>query len=145
MPEKLDAIPERLLASRRALQPLTAETAARALRTEAAEGGCGVIGMASSVPVAGRHMLRALAQMRNRGNGKGGGIAAAGLAPEEFGVTRAVLERDYLLVVAYLDPAVRAEVEREYVAPLFVVDHVRVAPALDDLAAIPGLDVRPPQ
>jgi glutamate synthase domain-containing protein 1/glutamate synthase domain-containing protein 3 len=136
---------EELIASR---ADLRGAPNAQAARDDAAEGGCGVIGMASSVRVAGRHMLRALAQMRNRGNGKGGGIAAAGLAPEEFGVTREVLERDYLLVVAYLDPAVRAEVEREYVAPLFVVDHARIAPALDrqtsGVAAIPGLDVQPP-
>ena len=47
-------------------------------RDEAAEGGCGVIGMASNVQVAARHMLQSLKQMRNRGNGKGGGVAAVG-------------------------------------------------------------------
>ena len=31
---------------------------------EAAEGGCGVIGMASNVQVAARHMLQSLKQMR---------------------------------------------------------------------------------
>ena len=50
-----------------------------------AEGGCGVIGMAASTPVRGSHLLQALQQMRNRGNGKGGGIAAVGLDPEFFG------------------------------------------------------------
>ena len=40
---------------------------ATAERKAAAEGGCGVIGMAASVPVAGRHLLRSLEQMRNRG------------------------------------------------------------------------------
>ncbi|MDP7136552.1 MAG: DUF1638 domain-containing protein, partial [Candidatus Poseidoniia archaeon] len=59
----------------------------------AAEGGCGVIGFASTVPVAGRHLLQALEQMRNRGNGKGGGIAAVGLDPAQFGVDIELLEQ----------------------------------------------------
>src|SRR6185295_16183461 len=87
---------ERLLASRQRLGgPLP-----RPLRPEEAEGGCGVIGLAASVPVAGRHLLQALIQMRNRGNGKGGGIAAAGLDAGFFGTTQEVLENDYLLAVA---------------------------------------------
>ena len=44
-------------------------------------------------------------QMHNRGNGKGGGIAAVGLVPEELGVCREVLEDHYMLQVALLDPA----------------------------------------
>ena len=35
-------------------------------REQAAEGGCGVIGFASTEQVAGKHMLTALDQMRNR-------------------------------------------------------------------------------
>ncbi len=50
--------------------------------------------------------------MRNRGNGKGGGIAACGLVPEDMGVSRKVLEEDYILQVALLDPTARAEVEK---------------------------------
>ena len=46
---------------------------------DAAEGGCGVVGLASEVPIAGRHLFRSLEQMRNRGNGKGGGVAMVGL------------------------------------------------------------------
>ena len=42
---------------------------------DAAEGGCGVVGLASEIPVAGRHLFDSLEQMRNRGNGKGGGVA----------------------------------------------------------------------
>jgi hypothetical protein len=106
---------ERILASRRALRPpwpleLTD-------RGQAAEGGCGVIGLASSEQVAGRHLLQALDQMRNRGNGKGGGIAAVGLIPEEFGVTQAILDDDYLLTIAYLDPTCRAAVEQRTSSP----------------------------
>jgi len=37
------------------------------------EGGCGVTGFASNVPVAGRHILEPSIRMLNRGNGNGGG------------------------------------------------------------------------
>ena len=99
------------------------------LRSEAAEGGCGVIGMASSVPLPGRHLLQALRQMRNRGNGKGGGAALVGLDPAQYGVTREIMTDDYLLAVAYLDLASRKEVERDFVEPGFALDHVRELPA----------------
>ncbi len=80
----------------------------------AAEGGCGVIGFASTVPVAARHLLQSLEQMRNRGNGKGGGIAAVGLDPEQFGVDAGTLERNYLLMMAdhLLDPDMNASMCR---------------------------------
>ena len=45
-------------------------------------------------------------QMQNRGNGKGGGIAAAGLVPEQWASPREVLESHYLLQIALLDPDV---------------------------------------
>ena len=54
---------------------------------EAAEGGCGVLGLASNVPIAGRHVINASQQMHNRGNGKGGGIAVAGLDPVQMRVS----------------------------------------------------------
>jgi glutamate synthase domain-containing protein 1/glutamate synthase domain-containing protein 3 len=136
-----DDFAARLLASRRALGP--APACARS-EDEAAEGGCGVIGMAASVPLAGRHLLQALAQMRNRGNGKGGGIAAVGLDPDFFGVPRAVLAEDYLLAVALLDPAAQAEVERDFIAPTYEVDHSTRLAALAGVAALPGLEVPPP-
>jgi glutamate synthase domain-containing protein 1/glutamate synthase domain-containing protein 3 len=113
-------------------------------REQAAEGGCGVIGIACSERIPGRHLLQSLIQMRNRGNGKGGGIAAVGLSPEAFGVSPAVMQDDYLLAVAYLDPACRAEVEAKHITPTFEIDHVREAPHLDDHTAL-GLDVRPPE
>jgi glutamate synthase domain-containing protein 1/glutamate synthase domain-containing protein 3 len=116
-----------------------------AAREQAAEGGCGVIGIACSEQIAGRHLLQALDQMRNRGNGKGGGIAAVGLAPEQFGVSQETLDEDYLLVVAYLDPAARAEVEALYIEPVFEIDHVREAPHLADFHSLPRLDVQPPE
>lgn len=109
------------------------------------EGGCGVIGLAASVPVAGRHLLQALAQMRNRGNGKGGGIAACGLDPSFFGVSAEVLRNDYLLAVALLDATVRAEVERDFVAPSYEVDATFRLPTLPDFRALSGLEVPPPE
>lgn len=114
-------------------------------REEAAEGGCGVIGMACSEQVAGRHLLQALIQMRNRGNGKGGGIAAVGLVAEEFGVSTAVLAEDYMVAVAYLNPAVRSEVEAEALQPIFEIDHVREMAQRDDVVETMGLDVAPPE
>ncbi len=43
------------------------------------EGGCGVVGFCCTEPVPGRHIYEPSKQMHNRGNGKGGGIAAVGL------------------------------------------------------------------
>ncbi|MGH2619780.1 MAG: glutamate synthase, partial [Anaerolineales bacterium] len=103
------------------------------VRKTEAEGGCGVIGIASSVPIEGRHLLQSLVQMRNRGNGKGGGAALAGLEPGEFGVTSQQLTNCYLLAVAYLAEAVRSEVERERIEPMFEVEHVHPLPLLATL------------
>jgi Conserved region in glutamate synthase len=93
---------EALIASARSLE----RPAATPIRPVEAEGGCGVIGAASNVPLPARALLQPLAQMLNRGNGKGGGIAAAGLAPEFFGVGPETLREDHLLAVAYLDGSV---------------------------------------
>jgi glutamate synthase domain-containing protein 1/glutamate synthase domain-containing protein 3 len=125
--------------ARRALPP------AAAGGEEAAEGGCGVIGLAASVPVAGRHLLSALAQMANRGNGKGGGIAAVGLDPADFGVARATLENDYLLAIALLDPAARAALERDHLAPVYEIHHALRLPSLPDCRALPRLEIEPPE
>jgi glutamate synthase domain-containing protein 1/glutamate synthase domain-containing protein 3 len=131
---------EAILASRRLLpRPPVAPA-----RKPEAEGGCGVVGMAASVQVEGRHLLPALGQLRNRGNGKGGGIAAAGLDPEFLDVRPDVLAEDHLLAVAYLDPAARIEVERVFLQPTFAVDHeAELLPAPGARAAL-GLEVEPP-
>jgi glutamate synthase domain-containing protein 1/glutamate synthase domain-containing protein 3 len=110
-----------------------------------AEGGCGVVGLACNVPLEGRYLLQSLVQMRNRGNGKGGGIAAVGLAPEQLGVSKKILEEDYILQVAYLDKSVRKKVEDEHVRPLFVVDHESRVDAVDDYHSVPSLEVEPPE
>jgi glutamate synthase domain-containing protein 1/glutamate synthase domain-containing protein 3 len=132
---------EALITSRRSL----GECAAMPSGQAEAEGGCGVIGMAASIPVAGRHLLQALQQMRNRGNGKGGGAAAVGLDPDFFGVQPAVLTNDYLLAIAYLDSSVRPQVESNFVEPTFIVDGTFQIPALSEFRLIPGLEIRPPE
>ena len=109
----------------------------------AAEGGCGVIGFASTVQVAGKHLLQSLSQMRNRGNGKGGGIAAVDLDPIQFGVTDDILENDYLLAMAYLDISVRKEIE-SILEENYFIDHVHEIEVIEDYKSLEGLDVRPP-
>src|SRR5881296_2073067 len=110
-----------------------------------AEGGCGVIGLACNVPLEGKYLLQSLVQMGNRGNGKGGGIAALGLVPEQLGVSGKILREDYILQVAYLDRAARKQVEDELIRPFFRVDHESRVEAVDDYRSIPGLEVEPPE
>ncbi len=127
---------EALIASAAPLRP--ADPAPQRHKVEA-EGGCGVVGVASSVPIPGRALLQALAQMRNRGNGKGGGIAAVGLDAGWLGVPVAALAKDYLLAIAYLDGAAREAVEARFVTPQFTVDHVVEIPAHQDRAPDPAI------
>ena len=109
-----------------------------------AEGGCGVIGLACSEPVLGKHLQGALAQMKNRGNGKGGGIAALGLSAEKLGVSKEVLQQDYLLQIAYLDPSVRSQVEAEFIFPFLKVDSSDWVETVADHNSIEGLAIKPP-
>jgi len=131
---------ERLIASRRRLID-RAGPIPRAKSSE--EGGCGVVGFACSAPVRGRHIFEPSIQMHNRGNGKGGGIAAACLKPEQLGVDRAVLRDDYILQVALFDPQARAEVERQWVAPFLTIDHQEALEPAADYRDL-GLEVKPP-
>ncbi len=105
------------------------------------EGGCGVIGLACSVAVPGRHLLQALRQMRNRGNGKGGGVALVGLDAQTLGVPAEWLASDYVYTVAYLDPAAREEVEREHLTPAFQIDGLREF----EPRPVEGLGMPPPR
>ena len=61
----------------------------------AAEGGCGVIGFCCTDPISGRHIYEPSRLMHNRGNGKGGGVAAVGFIPEQLGVSREILDKPY--------------------------------------------------
>ena len=113
-------------------------------RSPEAEGGCGVTGLACTIPVGGKHIYEPSIQMRNRGNGKGGGIAACGLASEDMGVSRETLEESYILQIALLDPTVRGEVEKTFLEPYFTVQQGGVIPTVDDYRDIALLEIRPP-
>jgi len=108
------------------------------------EGGCGVVGFASTVPVRGKHIFEPSIQMHNRGNGKGGGIAAVDLSHEDLGVSRSILEDDYLLLIALLDPEARSEIEEEFITPLMNVDKSERMPTVSDYRNIEGLETKPP-
>ena len=112
---------------------------------QAAEGGCGVVGIASSVQIGGKHILEPLIQMHNRGNGKGGGIAAVGLDASQLDVSQRILEQDYLLQIAYLKPEVREDLEDEFVKPFYRVEKKYKVETSDDPALLKSLEVRPPE
>jgi len=108
------------------------------------EGGCGVVGFCCSEPVSARHIYEPSRQMHNRGNGKGGGIAALGFIPEQLGVNQATLNENYMLHVAFLDAAVRQELERKYISPYFdAVASCRIK-TVSDWTSIAGLEAKPP-
>lgn len=109
-----------------------------------AEGGCGVVGLAASVGLPGKHILEPLVQMHNRGNGKGGGIAAVGLDHEQMGVPENVLRDHYLVQVAYVDPSSRGDLEKVIDERYEVHTRYQVAES-DDPFVLGALPVRPPQ
>ncbi|MDP6899895.1 MAG: hypothetical protein QGF94_03575 [Candidatus Thalassarchaeaceae archaeon] len=111
---------------------------------DAAEGGCGVVGLACEIPVAGRHLFRSLEQMRNRGNGKGGGVAMVGLNPAQFATTQDVLENSYLIAIAWVNEGHREAVEEKYIHASFDVNHIYDVPTLDDWTNLSALEVCPP-
>jgi glutamate synthase domain-containing protein 1/glutamate synthase domain-containing protein 3 len=108
------------------------------------EGGCGVVGFCCSKPVPGKHIYEPSRLMHNRGNGKGGGIAAVGFIPEQLGVSRQVLDDYYMLHVAYLDPGEKNKVEKSHIDPFFTIDKSSKLDTVDDWTTIKGLDVKPP-
>jgi glutamate synthase domain-containing protein 1/glutamate synthase domain-containing protein 3 len=82
--------------------------------------------------------------MHNRGNGKGGGIAAAGLSPRQMQVSPQILRDDYLIQIAFLDRKAQEEVEEECLRPFFEIHQAYRVPTLDDYRQVEGLEVRPP-
>lgn len=110
----------------------------------AEEGGCGVVGFCCTEPVPGRHIYEPSRLMHNRGNGKGGGIAAVGLVPEQLGVSREVLDHHYMIHVAYLYSDVRSELEEKYITPFFDVEKKAELEKVDDWTTVQGLEVKPP-
>ena len=129
-----------ILDSRKALPIPTTPT-----KHEEAEGGCGVVGLACNSPLEGKYLLQSLVQMRNRGNGKGGGIAALGLDPEQLGVSKDILEKDYILQVAYLDKTAKTQVEDEHIRPFLRIDFESKVQAVPEYHSINGLEVEPPE
>jgi len=107
------------------------------------EGGCGVTGFISSIPVTGKNIFEPSVQMHNRGNGKGGGIGAVGFVPEALGVSRQILDDSYMFHIALLDAGVAAELEEKFIKPFFRIDKAEKLETIDDYRSI-GLDVRPP-
>jgi glutamate synthase domain-containing protein 1/glutamate synthase domain-containing protein 3 len=114
------------------------------IRKEAEEGGCGVVGFCCSEPVPGKHIYEPSRQMHNRGNGKGGGIAAVGFVPEQLGVSREVLDNHYMLHVAFLDDKAQPEIEKQFITPNFDVAKSTKLDKVDDWKTVPGLEVKPP-
>jgi glutamate synthase domain-containing protein 1/glutamate synthase domain-containing protein 3 len=111
------------------------------------EGGCGVTGFACSIPVGGKHIFEPSRQMHNRGNGKGGGIAAVGFVPEAMGVSKEILDTHYMLQVALIDPddkSVAKAVEDKFIHPYLDVVKSEMIPTIGDYRDIPELEVRPP-
>ncbi|MBW2676610.1 MAG: glutamate synthase [Deltaproteobacteria bacterium] len=115
-----------------------------AQKKPAEEGGCGVTGFISSIPVKGRHIYEPSIQMHNRGNGKGGGIAAVGLSAKDLGVSQAVLDSHYMLQVALLKSDSRGAMEKRNIAPFLEVHKAELLPTVADYRDIEGLEVKPP-
>ncbi len=113
-------------------------------KKSAEEGGCGVTGFISSIPVSGRHIYEPSIQMHNRGNGKGGGIAAVGLSADDMGVTQDILDTHYILQVALLQPEALKDVEKSNITPFFDIHRAEMLPTVDDFREVEGLEVRPP-
>ncbi|HBF42092.1 MAG TPA: glutamate synthase, partial [Desulfobacteraceae bacterium] len=110
-----------------------------------AEGGCGVTGFACSIPVRGKHIFEPSRQMHNRGNGRGGGIAAMGFDHRMLGISREILAEDYILQIAVLEEEVIGDLERRFIEPYFRVDFSERIPHVADYRNIRGLKVRPPE
>jgi glutamate synthase domain-containing protein 1/glutamate synthase domain-containing protein 3 len=109
-----------------------------------AEGGCGVTGFACSIPVRGKHIFEPSKQMHNRGNGRGGGIAAMGFDHRMLGVSPEILKESYILQIAVLEDDVIRDLENNFIKPFFNVDFSEKIPRIDDYRDVPGLLVKPP-
>ena len=109
------------------------------------EGGCGVTGFCCSIPVRGKHIYEPSKQMHNRGNGRGGGIAAMGFDARMLGVSNEVLEKSYILQIAVLNEKIVQDLEARFVDPFLTVDFSERIPHVADYRDIRGLDVKPPR
>ena len=107
------------------------------IRSQEAEGGCGVIGLASSRPIKGKYLITPCAQMCNRGNGKGGGVAVAGCFPH--------YADHFAVQVGYLDLNARRDIEQKYLFPVFDIAQIEEQPFVEDYREFPRLDIEPPR
>jgi len=139
-PETGESFARQILEGRRGLRPFSSVPAGK----DAEEGGCGVTGFACNVMVSGRHIIEPSIQMHNRGNGKGGGIAAVGLEPKQLGVDSKTLEEDFLLQVALIDENILPALEETYIRAHLRVHHEALLETIDDWRDLPGLDMKPP-
>jgi glutamate synthase domain-containing protein 1/glutamate synthase domain-containing protein 3 len=139
---KKDLIIHNIIESRKPLRK--GVPAKKSFKTEE-EGGCGVTGFASSIPVCGTHILEPSKQMHNRGNGLGGGIAAMDFDPTMLGVSREILEESYMLQIAALEQGVMGGLEKRFIRPWFEVDFFQIIPHVSDFRDIPGLTIKPPE
>lgn len=132
---------EVILNSRRGLanasHPWCGDDSPTRYRSHEAEGGCGVIGLACSRPISGKHLIVPCGQMCNRGNGKGGGVAVVGCFPEH--------PDHYAIHLGYLDGTARKEIEERYLFPHFHVDGMEEQPVRADYREWPRLEIEPPQ
>jgi glutamate synthase domain-containing protein 1/glutamate synthase domain-containing protein 3 len=99
------------------------------------EGGCGVIGLIASEKLHGNCIIRPCEQMRNRGNGKGGGVAAVGLFNE--------YKDFYALHISFLDENARGAVEKKFIQSVFQIYDAEKQKSMDDYRET-GLTVKPP-
>jgi glutamate synthase domain-containing protein 1/glutamate synthase domain-containing protein 3 len=99
------------------------------------EGGCGVIGIIGSEKLKGNCIIRPCEQMRNRGNGKGGGVAAVGLFDDYPDL--------YALHIAFLDEKSKGPVEKKFIEPVFHIAQAEKQASLDDYRQA-GLTIKPP-
>jgi glutamate synthase domain-containing protein 1/glutamate synthase domain-containing protein 3 len=136
-----DKIIENIIQSRKSLVQNLPDNAV--FDTEA-EGGCGVTGLACSIPVRGKHIFEPSKQMHNRGNGRGGGVAAMGFDHRMLGVSKEVLEEAYILQVAVLENGIIKDLEQFFINPFFNVELSERIPCIDDYRDIAGLHVQPP-
>lgn len=108
------------------------------------EGGCGVTGFCCNIPVAGRHIFAPSVQMHNRGNGKGGGIAAVGFDPEQMGMSRQELDSWFCLQIAALDDSAVPVIEKNIIKRNCDILRQEVLPTIKKWQDLPSLEVRPP-
>jgi glutamate synthase domain-containing protein 1/glutamate synthase domain-containing protein 3 len=67
-----------------------------------------------------------------------------GFDPESLGISREILEQDYILQIAVLEDQIIGDIEKRFVRPLFTVHHAEQLAHVKDYRDIPGLEVQPP-